>query len=149
MRHELFAPLTAGEISAVARLVRGAGVGERPGFSAVFTDEPDKALLRAGTQVPRRARAMVVDRSTGRSYDVRIDLDAQSVESADVVAHGAAPVLLGEFESVAAAVKKDRRYLDALARRGIGSAPTRRPWSRARAASCGCSRASAGRCGAR
>ncbi|MFF5112870.1 primary-amine oxidase [Streptosporangium sp. NPDC000509] len=119
MRHDLFAPLTADEILTVARLARGAGLGEALGFSAVFTDEPDKALLRAGEHMARRARAMIVDRSTGRSYDVRIDLDTESVSSADVVAEGAAPVLLDEFEGVAASVKKDQRYVDALAKRGI------------------------------
>lgn len=119
MRHDLFNPLTAEEISTVARLVRKADLGDVLGFSAVFTDEPDKALLRAGTAVPRRARAMLVDRSTGRTFDVRVDLDAESIDSATLVTDGAAPVLVEEFENVARTVKRDPRYLAALAERGV------------------------------
>ncbi|WP_051579433.1 primary-amine oxidase [Pseudonocardia acaciae] len=120
MRHDLFNPLTEDEISTVARLVRAGGIaGDRIGFAAVFTDEPDKELVRAGAPVARRARAMVVDRSNGRTHDVRVDLDEGVVSSADVVSQGAAPILVEEFERVAELVKKDPRYLDALARRGI------------------------------
>ncbi|MFW3168766.1 primary-amine oxidase [Geodermatophilus sp. CPCC 206100] len=121
MRHDLFNPLTADEISTVSRLVRQHPefAGQRIGFSAVFPDEPDKARLRAGDAVSRRARAMVVDRSSGRSLDVRVDLDRGQVDRLEVVAEGAAPVLLEEFENVGAAVKKDPRYLAALAERGI------------------------------
>jgi primary-amine oxidase len=121
MRHDLFKPLTDAEIRIVARLVRAHPdfSDDRIGFSAVFTDEPDKALLRKGETHPRRARAMVVNRSTGSSHDVRIDLSASAVTSVTVVAEGAAPVLIDEFEKVGAALKKDRRYLDALAKRGI------------------------------
>jgi primary-amine oxidase len=120
VRHDLFDPLRADEISTVARLVREVGLGtDRIGFSAVFTDEPDKAALRAGGDVHRRARAMVVDRTSGRSYDIRVDLTTGAVTSSDVVSEGSAPVLLDEFDTVALLIKKDPRYLEALAERGI------------------------------
>lgn len=120
MRHDLFNPLTDEEIAAVARLVRAEDfAGDRIGFAAVFTDEPDKALVRAGVPVARRARAFVVDRSTGQTRDVRVDLDRGVVSSAAVVSEGAAPILVQEFERVAELVKKDPRYRQALAKRGI------------------------------
>jgi primary-amine oxidase len=121
MRHDLFRPLTDTEIRTVARLVRQHPdlAGGRIGFSAVFTDEPDKARLRAGDAVPRRARAMIVDRATGHSYDARVDLGQPAVASLELVTEGAAPVLIEEFENVGAVLKKDDRYLAALARRGI------------------------------
>jgi primary-amine oxidase len=120
MRHDLFNPLTEDEIATVARLVRAEDFADdRIGFAAVFTDEPDKASVRAGETVARRARAFVVDRSTGQTRDVRVDLDQGFVSAADVVSEGAAPILVQEFERVAELVKKDPRYLEALAKRGI------------------------------
>jgi primary-amine oxidase len=59
MRHDLFKPLTAEEITATAGLIRAVPqfAGHRIGFSAVFTEEPDKLALREGRPVARRARA--------------------------------------------------------------------------------------------
>ena len=45
MRNPLFDSLTADEMRRVAAVVRNANVAERPGFSAVYTDEPDKRLF--------------------------------------------------------------------------------------------------------
>ena len=81
MRHPLFDSLSAEEIRRVAAIVRGAKIAEQPGFAAVYTDEPDKRLLRDGDDVPRRARVLLVDRATGASYDVLVDLDAQTLVS--------------------------------------------------------------------
>lgn len=120
VRDPLFDALTADEIRRVANAIRSAHVGgSRPGFSAVFTDEPDKELLRKGERPPRRARAMVLDRDEGRTYDVLVDVEDGSVVSTTEVLEGSAPVLLEEFEMAPALIKKDPRYLDALAKRGI------------------------------
>jgi primary-amine oxidase len=119
MRHPLFDSLSAEEISRVAAIVRGAKIAEQPGFAAVYTDEPDKRLLRNGDDVPRRARVLLVDRATGASYDILVDLDAQTLVSSVAVTDGAAPVLLAEFEGAPDLIKKDQRYVEALAKRGI------------------------------
>ncbi len=119
MRHPLFDSLSAEEISRVAAIVRGAKIAEQPGFAAVYTDEPDKRLLRNGDDVPRRARVLLVDRATGASYDVLVDLDAETLVSSVAVTDGAAPVLLAEFEGAPDLIKKDQRYVEALAKRGI------------------------------
>lgn len=120
MRSPLFDALTADEIRTVARLVRAEKIGgPRPGFGAVFTEEPDKALLRDGAAVPRRARALVVDRTAGHSHNVLIDLDAEKVVSAQVMQHGAPPMLAEEIDVLSETLKADSRYIAALAKRGI------------------------------
>ncbi|GAA4091359.1 primary-amine oxidase [Nocardioides kongjuensis] len=120
MRNQLFDALTADEIRQVAALVRAERIGgERPGFSAVFTDEPDKRLLRDGVAVPRRARAMILDRSTSQTFDVVLDLEADKVASVTEVTEGSAPVLVEEFALAPQLIKADPRYVEALAKRGI------------------------------
>jgi primary-amine oxidase len=120
MRSPLFDALTADEIRRTAAAVRNEKIGgDRPGFSAVFTDEPDKGLLREGQPVNRRARAMVLDRSEGRTYDVVVDLDNDKVVSSTEITDGSAPVLLAEFDQAPQLIKADPRYVAALAKRGI------------------------------
>ncbi|MFJ9587966.1 primary-amine oxidase [Streptomyces acidicola] len=120
MHSPLFDALTADEISTVAEIVRAAGIGgERPGFGAVFTDEPDKALLRAGEPVSRKARAMVLDRTSAATYDVLVDLKTASVVSSVQLTDGGAPMLAEEIEIVTELAKADPRYVKALAKRGI------------------------------
>jgi primary-amine oxidase len=120
VRNPLFDSLTEDEIRRTAAAVRAEKIGgKRPGFSAVFTDEPDKHLLRAGDDVPRRARAMILDRDTAQTFDVVVDLEADKVVSSTEVTDGSAPVLLEEFELAPQLIKADPRYAEALAKRGI------------------------------
>ncbi|MBM2614708.1 primary-amine oxidase [Actinoplanes sp. LDG1-06] len=120
MRNPLFDALTADEIRRVASVVRNEKIGgDRPGFSAVFTDEPDKYALRAGEKVTRRARAMILDRDTARTFDVVVDLEADKLVSSTEITDGSAPVLLEEFERAPELIKQDPRYIEALAKRGI------------------------------
>ncbi|MCO8277518.1 primary-amine oxidase [Actinoplanes sp. TRM 88003] len=120
MRHPLFDALTADEISRVAAAIRAEGIGgTRPGFTSVFTDEPDKHQLRAGQTPPRRARAMILDRDTAGTFDVVVDVDAGKVVSSTPITDGSAPVLLQEFELAPELIKQDPRYREALAKRGI------------------------------
>jgi primary-amine oxidase len=119
VRHALFDSLTAEEIRHTAALVRAAEIAQRPGFAAVYADEPDKALLRGGAVPPRRARVLLVDRATGESHDVVADLDADKIVSSVPVTDGAAPMLLEEFDDAPGLIKADPRYVEALAKRGI------------------------------
>jgi primary-amine oxidase len=120
MHSHLFDALTAPEISRVAAVVRESGIGgARPGFAAVFTDEPDKAALRAGEHPPRRARAMVLDRTSAATHDLVVDLDAGTVVTSTVVTEGGAPMLAEEAEVAAELAKADPRYVAGLAARGI------------------------------
>ncbi|MGY6655499.1 primary-amine oxidase [Amycolatopsis sp. TRM77291] len=120
MYGHLFDALTADEISTVAETIRAVGIGgKRPGFAAIFTDEPDKALLRAGKTVSRRARAMVLDRTSAATYDIVVDLETKSVAWTAQIADGSAPMLAEELELAAELAKADPRYIKALAKRGI------------------------------
>jgi primary-amine oxidase len=120
VRSPLFDALSADEIRRVSAAVRAEKIGgARPGFSAVFTDEPDKHALRRGETVARRGRAMVVDRDTGRSFNVIVDLEADKVAFVEEITDGAAPVLLAEFDLAPTLIKQDPRYIEALAKRGI------------------------------
>lgn len=120
MHSHLFDALTADEISAVSTIVRKAGIGgERPGFGSVFTQEPDKALLRAGAAVSRQARALVLDRTSAATFDVLVDLDDESVVSSTQLTDGGAQMLEEELEIIHDLAKQDPRYIEALAKRGI------------------------------
>lgn len=120
MHSHLFDALAADEISTVSKIVREAGIGgERPGFGSVFTDEPDKARLRAGLPVSRRARALVLDRTSAATYDVLVDLEAERVVSSTRLSDGGAQMLAEELELAAELAKADPRYVAALAERGI------------------------------
>jgi primary-amine oxidase len=119
VRHPLFDSLTSDEFRRVADVVRREAIAERPGFAAVYTDEPDKRLLREGHEIARRARVLLVDRASGATHDVVVDLDADAVVSSSVITDGAAPVLLEEFDLAPDLIKQDPRYVEALALRGI------------------------------
>ncbi|WP_448616505.1 primary-amine oxidase [Modestobacter sp. URMC 112] len=120
MHSPLFDALTAEEIRRVARAVRAEEIGgENPAFGLICTDEPDKRLLRAGEDVPRRGRAVVLDRRTGQTYDTVVDLAADKVVSSVERVHGSVPLLESEVGRMTELVKQDPRYVEALAKRGI------------------------------
>lgn len=120
MHSPLFDALSADEIRRASAAIRNERIGgSDPAFAAIFTDEPDKHLLRAGRQVNRRARAMVVDREHGRTHDVTVDLESDKVMLSTEIRDGQAPILLSEIDDVAELVKKDPRYIEALVKRNI------------------------------
>ncbi len=120
MHSAAFDALTADEIRRASSIIRTAGIGgSRPGFGAVFTQEPDKAAVREGSAVSRQARALVLDRDDATTYDVLVDLDAGTVLRAVALEHGSAPMLAEEATRLAELIKADPRYVAALAKRGI------------------------------
>lgn len=120
MRDSRFLPLTAEEITTASGIARAAMSNpESIRFAAMYTHEPDKWQLRSGAPVTRQARALLVDRSDGTSWDLVIDLDTGSVVQSEKVLVGASPVLTEEFMTIGAKIKEDPRYQAALAKRGI------------------------------
>ncbi len=120
MYSSLFDALTADEISTVASVVRGAGIGgERPGFGSVFAHEPDKADVRSGRTVTRRARALVLDRTSAATFDVLVDLETRSVVSSEQLTDGGAQLLGDEVRIMDEVARSDARFVEALAKRGI------------------------------
>ncbi|WP_040167401.1 primary-amine oxidase [Microbacterium gorillae] len=120
MHSPLFDALTADEIRRTTALIREAGIGgERPGFGAMFTHEPDKAAVRAGEHTPRSARALVLDRTSAATFDVIVDLEAGAIVGSSALTDGGAPMLSSEIGIIDAVAKADQRYIDALALRGV------------------------------
>ena len=101
MHSALFDSLTASEISRASldavRSTASPATGQ--GFGSLFLDEPDKAKVRAGEAVTRRARAIVLDRTSAASWNVVVDLDEETIVSADQLTEGGAPMLAEEVET--------------------------------------------------
>jgi primary-amine oxidase len=120
MHSPLFDALTAEEISKVALVIRKNGIGgERPGFGSVFTHEPDKGKLRAGEQVSRQARALILDRTSAATFDVVVDVEAEEIVSSTQLTNGGAQILAEEIDILAEVAKGHPAYVAALAKRGI------------------------------
>ncbi|MPY93633.1 MAG: primary-amine oxidase [Acidimicrobiia bacterium] len=128
-------PLTGEEIATVAAAVLACGrVGERPQFAWVALREPPKAQVLgiaggAETALPRQADAVVVDRATGTSYEVAVELGSGEIVSARALEgeHGA--MVFDEFIEAQKAVK-DPKVWAALQRRGVTDPATvyLEPW---------------------
>jgi primary-amine oxidase len=125
VRHPLD-PLTEDEILRARAAVVAAGLtGETTRFPLVQLDEPDKTSVlawRPGTELPRRARMLLLDSATGRAWRVLVDLTAGSVvgvTEVDVAAEGQPPITAEEFELAEEIVKADAGWCDAVRRRGI------------------------------
>ena len=120
MHSALFDALTASEISRASALIKEHGIGgDRPGFGSLFVNEPDKATVRAGEPVSRQARALVLDRTSAATWDVVVDLDAETIASSEQLTDGSAQMLAEEIEIVDEVAKSDERFVEALAKRGI------------------------------
>jgi primary-amine oxidase len=115
-------PLTAQEISrAVAALKSGRAAADSFRFVQVELHEPSKAQLRDDLSViPRHADAVLIDRTTGQSFDARVDLDTdQVVEWSLRPTSSQPPIMLDEFAECEENCKKDPRVIEALASRGL------------------------------
>ncbi|MGF1596014.1 MAG: primary-amine oxidase [Acidimicrobiales bacterium] len=116
-------PLSVAEIEAAVAVV---GEQRNPGprfrFVSVALAEPDKAVVKGfatGDAVDRAARVVGYDRQRGCTVVAVVSLTGRRVTSWDE-RHDVQPHLI--FEEIAIVervLKHDRRYLEALARRGI------------------------------
>ncbi|MDF2573243.1 MAG: tyramine oxidase [Agromyces sp.] len=114
--------LTADEIVAAREILAQAGhVTETTRFVYVGVDEPAKADVLAGVELPRVVRAILLDQATGTSHDVRVSLTPREVVRADAIdgADGQAPILDLEFEAIYDMLGREDDWHAALAKRGI------------------------------
>jgi primary-amine oxidase len=114
------APLTAGEIRAAVRIFKASGrLPSEPRFNFLALDEPPKETVLKGLAAPRRAFAVVYDRSANRTYEAVADLSANRLASWKEVPGAQPPV--GEADSSLAdrIVRSDPRWDQALRERGI------------------------------
>jgi primary-amine oxidase len=117
-------PLSAEEISAAATVLRDAGhVGPTSRFVSLALREPAKAAVHAfdadGTDVPREADAIVLDRADGRTYEATVSLSDSTVTRWEHVPGVQPQVTLEEFFACEETVKSDPAVQEALRARGI------------------------------
>jgi primary-amine oxidase len=121
-RHPLDA-LTADEIRTAARLLAAAPqfpAGAK--FSTIVLKEPPKSVVTAfapDALVKREAFAIVLDRRGNRTFEAIVDLNAEQVTSWTEIPGVQPLVLAGETDELAALVKADARWQDAMRKRGF------------------------------
>jgi primary-amine oxidase len=115
-------PLTAEEISAAVGAVRAAQPLERPTFSLVVLQDPPKAEVvgfAPGDPIARRARVVVTDRATRRTFEGIVDLATRELASWVELEGIMPPIVEEDFICAAEAALADERFVAALRRRGI------------------------------
>lgn len=126
-RHPLD-PLTADELRGAREVLERSGKltpGTR--FPLTQLDEPAKAHVlahRAGDQVPRRVRYVLLDVTTGAAAEAVVCLtEGELVTWTDLTddqgRDGQPPILLEEYDLVQEIVKSDEGWLAAMATRGV------------------------------
>jgi primary-amine oxidase len=114
------APLTGAEIREAVRIFRASGhapAGAR--FHFIALDEPPKDAVLHGTATPRRAFAVIYDRSANRTGEAIADLSTGKLASWKEIPGAQPPV--GDQDSAMAdrIVRGDARFRDALRARGL------------------------------
>jgi primary-amine oxidase len=116
-------PLRAEEITAAAGIVR-----ESPGlpggavFSTIVLNEPSKPTVlgfKPGRPFPREAFVVVYDGKGDRTFEAIIDLRSRKTTSWNEIVGVEPLVFFPEYESVPLIVKADRRWQEAMRKRGI------------------------------
>lgn len=120
-------------VQAVGVLTDGLAAGGTFRFSSVTLREPDKAALADGSAAGERAaEAVLVDRSSGLTYEAVVDLVKGEVLSWEAQPKGTqAAIMLDEFSECEQNCKADPRVVEALAARGMTdlSLVCIEPWS--------------------
>jgi len=122
LRHPL-EPLSREELETAIGLVKAEGrLSERARFPTVALHEPPKQAVlgfRVGDPVPRGADVVVLDKGTGQTFEIIVDLAAGRVASWEEIAGAQPPVLWEEWDEAEAAAKADPRFVEACRQRGI------------------------------
>ena len=117
-------PLGADEIRAAAAILRrDQGVGERWRFASIELREPSKATVRdasrPGDPIAREAVVICWNRDDGRVYKARVALGEDRVVAWEHQPDGQPNMTVDEFHECDAALRRDPRVIEALAKRGI------------------------------
>ncbi|MGZ4172061.1 MAG: primary-amine oxidase, partial [Solirubrobacteraceae bacterium] len=121
-RHPLD-PLTAEEIRrAAAVLRRDRGVDGRWRFASIELHEPPKEVVRSwqpGDDPEREARVVCWNRDDGRAYKAGVSLTRDAVVTWAHEPDGQPNMTVDEVHECDAAMRREPRVIEALARRGI------------------------------
>ena len=116
-------PATADELSrAVAILRAGQALGERAFFSFGHRKEPSRDELekhRSGGRIDRVVRLVGHDRDRGQSFEARVSLGEDRVESLTWHDDGQAPVSAADVVILYTTLSENQEWLEALRKRGI------------------------------
>jgi primary-amine oxidase len=113
-------PLSADEIRATARIFRASPrFPQGAQFSVLTLDEPPKAQVLANASLPRRAFAVIYDRSGDHTFEAIANLTSGVIDSWKEIP-GAEPAIDGEDSDLAdRIVRADPRWAQAMRARGI------------------------------
>ena len=117
-------PLSEEEIRITNSVIRtSALVGGELGIAAMFLFENNKReknkIENADSTASRISRTMLIDRNTGQTFDIHVNLQTKKIESCERPSTGQAPMLIAEFESLGDLIKSNPEWLAAMAERGI------------------------------
>jgi primary-amine oxidase len=125
-------PLSVDEIRAVRRIVDTNGLlGADVRFVYVALDEPHKKIVLAfkpGDPIDRRARVLLLDRSTGQGSDLVVSVTHERIDSqvaVDGTADGHVPILDQEFEDIESFLLDCPEWLAAMSKRELDPAKVR------------------------
>ncbi|MEZ5932006.1 MAG: primary-amine oxidase [Alphaproteobacteria bacterium] len=123
VRHPL-EPLTRDEIARVSAIVRAdmAELGEALRFEMIELLEPPKAEVRAfrpGDAMTRSARVNVYRTGSVGVWRLTVSLDHATVLTRTHLADACPMIQLEEFMQIEDAVKRDPRFIEACAKRGL------------------------------
>ncbi|MEM9088765.1 MAG: primary-amine oxidase [Cyanobacteria bacterium P01_F01_bin.53] len=116
-------PLTPEEISAAVAIIKEkSSLSEAVRFASVCLQEPTKdgvLSFEAGQKIERQAFVVLLDNSTGRTYEAVVSLTDGRMVSWDYIPNVQPPIMLDEFVECEAAVKASPEFQAAIAKRGI------------------------------
>ena len=115
-----FAPLTASEIRAAARIVKDSGrLPASARFSILTLAEPPKDQVLRGAPAPRRAFAVMYDRPSSQTWEAMVDLAASRLDSFKEIAGAQPAINYEDTQQADRIVRADARWRRAIRERGI------------------------------
>jgi primary-amine oxidase len=116
-------PLTADEILTALDILKAKqSLSDRVRFISIALHEPPKHLVlsfKPGMVVEREAFVIVLDNTTGQTYEAIVSLTRQSVSSWNHIPNVQPAIALDEFFDCEAAVKASPEFQAAMQKRGI------------------------------
>ena len=128
-RTHALAMTTEAEVQTVREVLLADGLlGETVRYAFFAPEEPPKDDVLGGTPCDRRFRVVLLDLSSGRSWDTVVSTDTRSVVSRrelDPPRDGQPPIIDAEFEFIEGVLLDEPEWRAALERRGIDPASVR------------------------
>ena len=111
------------EISRAVDLLRASPqVGKNAFFPLIALNEPLKSVVyehKPGDTFPREAFVVILDRPAGRTFEAVVDLRGKTIRSLVECKGVQPPVLVEEYTRVGEIVRKDKRWQEAMRKRGL------------------------------